>query len=198
MKNRGFTLIELLVVITVFGILVVALSFAFIGWQGRYKVESQIKDIYADLMDARVRAMRVNRVHFVDFPDTTSYTIYEDDSDGTNKVPDGDGLFQPGSGNNADTELPSFPKTINYDVKIGTVAGVPPFTFTFNRRGLALQERTICIFTDFDGDKISDVNPDYDCIVLSATRINMGKLKKQDTDGGLCSSASSGGDCEPK
>jgi prepilin-type N-terminal cleavage/methylation domain-containing protein len=188
MRNRGITLIELLVVITIIGILAIALGFEFVGWQGRYRVESQIKQIESDLMKARASAMQRNRTHFVNFPDTVSYTIYEDTSNGAGLVPDGDGVFQPGTGNTADDELDSFPKTLDYALSIGTVAGVPPITFTFDRRGLISPERTICMFTDFDGDAahLSDVDPDYDCIVLSATRINLGNLTTQDTAGGLC------------
>jgi len=197
-KDNGVTLIELIVAIAIIGVLAVALGFSFRGWVGAYKVESQTKEMYTDLMNARARAMQKNRDHFVDFPNTTSYSTYEDDSDGTNKVPDGDGTLQTGTGNGADTQLGGFPKTLEYSVTIGTVVGVPPITFTAANRGLLSPERSICMFTDFDGDKKSDYDPDYDCIVISDTRINIGKLRKQDTDGGICASVSSGGDCASK
>lgn len=192
MKNRGFTLIELLVVVGIIGVLAIALGFSFVGWQGRYRVESQIKEVESDLMKARARAMQRNRVHFFSLnPDLPSqYTVYEDDSDGTNNVPDGDGVFQPGTGDSADNELPSYPKTIDYDLTWNGTGD----TVTFNTRGIITANRTICMFTDFDGDALhlSDVDPDYDCIVLSATRINLGKLSLQDTNGGVCGSAATG------
>ena len=61
----------------------------------------------------------------------------------------------------------------------------------FNTRGIVQPAATplggtICIFTDFDGDGVSDSDPDYDCIVISATRINMGKIPDQV---GACNSA---------
>jgi prepilin-type N-terminal cleavage/methylation domain-containing protein len=198
MRNSGITLVELLVVIAVAGILAVALGASFVGWQGGFRVESEIKDLYSDLMDARLNALQRNRIYFFDFTDSETYTIYEDDADGSKKVPDGDGILQDGGGANDDRELPSFPKTMDYEVEIGTVAGVPPITFQFNNRGLVSPERTICMFTDFDSDKVSDIDPDYDCIVLAATRIKMGKLQKQDTDGGVCRSVAGGGHCEIK
>ncbi len=64
MKEDGVTLIELIVVVSVIGILVVALGFTFQGWMGRYKVESQMKEMYIDLMNARARAMQRNRMSF--------------------------------------------------------------------------------------------------------------------------------------
>lgn len=182
MKKSGFTLIELLVVISVIGTLAIALGFSFVGWQGRYRVESRIKDVESDLMKARARAMQRNRVHFFNLDAARQYTVYEDDSDGTNKVPDGDGVFQPGTGDSADNELPSYPKTIDYDLTWNGVGN----TVTFNTRGLIQPNRTICLFTDFDGDTVSDVEPDYDCLVISPTRINMGKLNSQT---GACDAA---------
>jgi prepilin-type N-terminal cleavage/methylation domain-containing protein len=155
MKNRGVTLIELVIVIAIIGILVIALGFSYQGWMGRYKVERVTKDIYSDLMTARSMAMSRNRSYFVDFPTPTSYTMFEDSND--------DSVFDP-----ADAELPSFPKTVEYDITWAEGA------IAFDKRGLIQPEGTIRLVTLND--------PDYDCIVISQTRINMGKLD----GGGAC------------
>jgi hypothetical protein len=62
--------------------------------------------------------------------------------------------------------LPNRQSGINFDKR----AIVQP-------RGQAAGE-AICFFTD--------INPDYDCIVISQRRIIMGKLKKQPDSGGEC------------
>jgi prepilin-type N-terminal cleavage/methylation domain-containing protein len=178
MKDEGVTLPELMIVIAVIGILVVALGFSYQGWQGKYKVEGAVKGLYFDLMDARARAMQRSIAYFADFPTATSYRITED----TN----GNSVLNIGAG---DTVLPTFPKTFEHPITTWVGGQI-----TFDQRGListALSpaDSTICMFTDFDGDKKSDIDPDYDCIILSQTRIVMGKLTKQNTDGGACDSA---------
>ncbi len=182
MRDRGFTLIEIVMVVAVFAVLVTVLSFEFIGWQGKYKVESQVKSMYSDLTDARVRAMRVKRTHFFYLLSPTSYTLYDDTADGVNVLPDGDGGLQ--DTGTSDTQIPSFPRTVESALNLNGAApsgSVPADVIGFSARGLALQEGTICVFTDSDGDGESESNPDFDCIVITRTRTNIGQLNSQNS-----------------
>lgn len=177
MKDRGITLIELIIVISIIGILLIALGFSFEGWMGGYRVESQIKQMYVDLMNARARAMERNRVHFVRINNSTSYSIYEDDSNGSSAVPDGDGILQIGT----DTQLPTYPKTVEYNLDWNNSIVGSPVNLTFNTRGIMTTLGSLSIFVDRDGDGRKDVDADYDCIVIASTRINMGKLNDKGT-----------------
>lgn len=158
MKNDGITLIELIIVISIIGILVVALGFSFQGWIGGSRVETQMKEMYTDLMNARVRAMSRSRVHFVTLT-TTSYTVFED----TNPAPDGNGTLE--TAGTPDTQILLKPLDTRYPVTWSDIADTE---IEFTGRGLSNDNKTICSNTDADAD--------YNCIIISASRINLGKL----------------------
>lgn len=150
-NNRGITLIELIVVVTVIGILAVAFGFEFVGWMGRYRIESQTKTMYVDLMNARARAMQRNRAHFV-LVNAADYQLIED----TNES---------GTNNGGDTPIWLAAKPLEYpSLWVGTV--------TINSRGLVSPNPGPNATIQFD---IGTNTPDYDCIILFDTRINMGQ-----------------------
>jgi prepilin-type N-terminal cleavage/methylation domain-containing protein len=170
MSSKGFTLIELIIVISIIGILAIALGISFQGWIGRYKIESEFKEMYVDLMNAKTRAMSRNRTHFVSLTTTTQYTIYED----TNTVPDGNGTLETAS----DTQV--LQKNLEVDHPI-TWSNAGDIQIDFNTRGVSNDDKVICSNTDIESD--------YDCIVISATRVNLGKLTTRIPDGGTCDDA---------
>ncbi len=160
MNNRGFTLIELIIVIAIIGFLFTLAGIEFNNWIKRYNVEREIKEMYVDLMNARARAMQRNRTHFITLG-TTSYTVYED----TNPSPDGDGTLQTGS----DTVVTSLSKTIQ-----NTINWTGSGNISFDSRGLASPAGSLSLTT-------TSV-PEYDCIVVYYTRLNLGKWSGSSCD----------------
>jgi prepilin-type N-terminal cleavage/methylation domain-containing protein len=178
MKDNGITLVELLVAVSIVSVLAIALGFEFRGWIGGYRVESQIRELHLDLMDARVRAMLRRRVHFVSLSQTC-YTVQED----IHPWPDGDKCLTPSDGNRPagyNDPIPLMKRNLDLTLPI-TWNNIRVRHVKFNTRGFSNTNRTICVDTTYDSD--------YDCIAISAGRIRLGKLKKKIPEGGLCNAA---------
>lgn len=172
MNNRGMTLIELLIVVTIIGILVVALGFNFQGWVSGYKVESQTKEMYIDLINTRARAMQRNRMHFIDLS-ANQYNIYED----TDPAPNGNGIANTA----ADAQVSQRILEARYPIIWSTPGDT---SVEFNTNGLSSENKLICSNAPDDAD-----TADYNCMIISTTRINMGKLTQSIADGGACNAA---------
>jgi Tfp pilus assembly protein FimT len=177
MQDKGATLTELVIVISIIGVLTITLGFGFEGWMDSYRVEVQINELYGDLMNARARAMQRNRAHFVSLLQT-GYTVHED----IDPWPDGDSCLTSLDNNRPDgynEPIPLVKKDLNPDNSI-TWSNIGITEIEFNKRGFSNTNKTICFTTENDAD--------YDCLVLSATRIRLGKLEKKIPDGGVCNS----------
>lgn len=159
--RRGFTMVEILIMIAIAGILLMIAVTNFRGLNDKYRVEAETKQLYADLMDARGRAMQRNRASFVQI-NGNDYQTYED----TSPAPDGDGALQ-----NTDTLITN--AKVTHAIATGNI--VVPLSFNFNRKGIA----SVTGFIRFS----SAVKPDYDCIWIRATRIKMGQY---DATGNTC------------
>ncbi len=154
MKSKGFSIIELIIVMAILGILLGIAGMSGRDWLERCRVEGQTKELYADLMNARVSALQRNRVFIVTLA-AGQYAIYED----TNPSPDGDGDLQPLQDTLVAQKSTRFP--LQHHLGLGLA------TFKFKENGLVSLNGSI----QFD----SSVDPFSDCINLFSTRILMGK-----------------------
>jgi prepilin-type N-terminal cleavage/methylation domain-containing protein len=164
--ESGMSLVELMIVVAILGIMLVTLSNAYQVWSERYRVENEIKELYADLMDARARAMQKSRAHFVAFYGTgteySRYAVYED----TNTGPDGNGVLD----NTLDARIRDVQPRYRF---VTAPAGTDEVMV--NRDGtLNLDSATIRV------PPPGMFQADYDCIALSRTRIKMGRYNGAD------------------
>ncbi len=165
--RKGITLIELLVAITVIGFLTSALVYNFDDWMTSFNKESQVKEMYSDLLNARGRAIGRNRTHFVEFTTTECQTWEDVDSSGGTAHDAGD---------DPSGKMWPSPKKLQY--KLAAAANV-----IFETKGLVravdsggapIDQISVAPVFRFDGRR---VDTDYDCIKIEPTRLKMGKMK---------------------
>jgi len=169
-EESGVTLTELLIIVSIIGILTVALGFSFQGWMGNYKIESELKQMYADIIDVRTRAMTQNMMHFIVI-NTNNYAVYEDTNDNN--------AANPGAGATDDHPIPEYCVSGTFNVKPKTLQYSLGWTGTisFNTKGLTTSSTAISIPITIP----SGNHPDFDCIVVYQSRVGMGKMS-----GGAC------------
>jgi prepilin-type N-terminal cleavage/methylation domain-containing protein len=156
MNARGFTLSELVVVVAIIGLLLSMAGMSFRTWYDKYKAESQIRMLHADLMQARVSAMQKNKEYFVVI-NGSNYQVVEDANE---------------NGANDDPALEQ--KTMRYPATSSV-------TVIMDTKGL-ISTTTSSLVNHVDIKfNTGSATPEYNCIQLYATRINLGRL-----DGSNC------------
>jgi len=159
--RRGFTLVEVLSVIFIVGLLMGIAAVNYQSMQKRYTEEKQVKQLYADLLNTRIRAMQHGRDHFVLLANnTTMYSIYED----TSPSPDGDGFFSSATDSLLSTQSIISAHTL--------IISVPTLTIVqFNNKGiLSASTPTVSVRIN------PSVGEEYDCVVIDEIKTGMGKM----------------------
>jgi prepilin-type N-terminal cleavage/methylation domain-containing protein len=175
-NDKGFTMVELLIVIAIMGIATAIAVPNLTNLVRKSRIENQARRIYADLANARNMAMNRNMMHFFRF-NVNSYGVYAD----TSRT---GGNFE--TYNIGDTQvlqrsgLDKVPFTFTGAVPANENVGGTQVSF--NSRGLASQQGTVCI-----GSATVVTQPSVNCVVVALTRTRIGQISNANLAAGNCS-----------
>ena len=153
MNKKGFTLIELMVVIAIVAMLATLALTGYHSTREKVKVENEIKALYGNLQNAKMRAFAEKRMWGLVWS-SVPFTSYEMryDTDGDDDITDSGGYNS--TGTVSDLQYP-----INRTTSLNYV--------TFKASGLSNNELSFYVDSAPDAE--------YDCVKVTQTRIKMGK-----------------------
>jgi prepilin-type N-terminal cleavage/methylation domain-containing protein len=151
MTSRGFTLIEVLVVIAIIGILSSIGTFQFSQYTTKSAIERQTREMYTDMIEQRSKALFEKKSRGVRVTAST-FALYSSASDGDPRVLNGN---------------PFVTTTLRYPIISNNYKDI-----IFDTGGMldTASSQSICV-TEANSASI-------DSIIVSETRIRLGKLKE--------------------
>jgi type IV fimbrial biogenesis protein FimT len=163
MHERGFSLIELLIVIALIAILLAIATIDFGTWSRKYQVERQTREMYADIMQARISALqRKQRVGIFFGP--RQYVIRRYD---TAEDTDGEVVL-----------------TINLQNEIRRVTGSGTQAFDIDTQAIEFDTRGLTAIGDQMQIAVMPLNVGSggdNCIVVAVGRTNIGRMSDATT-----------------
>jgi len=167
--QTGFSLLELIITIALMAIVSAMATLSFNSMQKKSKFESQLREIFADLADARTRAFTQKKVHGIVFQ-TKNYVMksYNAESEySSSAVAAANGAV-------------IMSKSLDFDIsKTNTVTA-------FTDSNSAILFDTTGFTTTATGFTIVmnpvTVSPNLNCLVIHASRVNMGKWNATTAD----------------
>lgn len=153
-RDLGFTLVELIVVIAVAAILTSIATMQFNDSMVKAGIESEATQVYSELMAARQEAMNMKRLRAVKVK-AQKFEIFSTTVTTVAPVRNGDLKYSVLSGSNI---LPAAGQTI-----------------TFDERGFVTNVSNISLCVEPSGDTVKLNGARFDSIVVSGTRIRLGK-----------------------
>ncbi|MEI7817423.1 MAG: prepilin-type N-terminal cleavage/methylation domain-containing protein [Desulfuromonadales bacterium] len=167
LHQAGFTLIELMITIAIMAVVVGTATLSFTTWQKKSRFESQVREMYADLMDARNMAFTQKKVHGIVFQ-PNSYVMKSYSSEVEYKY----SADAKTNGTNIMT------KSLKYGItKTNTTTAFTDdnSAILFDTTGFNSTSPSTSTFGFTIVVNPIDVSSGINCLVISVARVNMGK-----------------------
>lgn len=163
--QSGFSLIELIIVIAIMGIVMAISTISFNSWQTKSRIESQTREIYADLADARTKAFTQKKVHGIVFqPNSYVMKSYSSEVE-----------YASITGAAANGVVISS-KSLKYGItKTDTATAFTDLSVLFDITGLTSTTPSTSTFGFTIVVNPVNISPAINCLVISVARVNMGK-----------------------
>lgn len=157
--EKGFSLMELLITIAIMGIVMGIATLAFNTWQVKSKIEAQTHEIFTDISEARTNAFTQKKYYGIVFQ-PTSYVMKSYSSEVEIK--------------NVTAQLANGVVVAGKDLRYGLTKAGADITDTpiiFDTSGFTTSATGFTIYVN-PTSAAAAVN----CLVVSATRVNIGKV----------------------
>lgn len=161
MNRNGFSLIELMVVIAIIGILLAVATLNFNSWVTRQNIDREVKEMHAEIMAAKQRALVTGQDYAVQLPNPATLVFRRFSS----------------SADAAGTVVQT--KNLRYPV---TLSSTDPIKFNDRCMMENATDKILCVFTD--------ANPAVDALVITQSRVSVGRIISQGSkDAAACTKA---------
>lgn len=170
-KTAGFTLVELITTMVIIGLLLAIVTLGFGGMMRKARIEQTVNELVADLNMVRSESIFRGKRHSIVINSAANGYVFRRyssiDEPRTSAAPNPPTITVPPYGI-------FMAKPINYILSKESGASIADRIFEFDRNGYTF---------DFDTIRVNPVDSGaaFDCIVVSATRTNIGKM-----EGGSC------------
>ena len=154
MNKKGFTLIELMVVVAIVAMLATLALTGYHSTREKVKVENEIKALYGNLQNAKMRAFAEKRVWGI-YWGSSPFTSYEMryDTDGDESITDSGGYNS-----------------------TGTVSDLQyPIESSFSGSATYVRFYPSGLTTSLGSFHVNSSEAEYDCVSVANSRIKMGK-----------------------
>ena len=165
MCRSGFTLIEMIITITIMGIVMGVATLNFNAWQAKHKMESQMREIFIDLNEARTNAFTQKKYYSIVFQPNSYVMKSYSTSQPT--------IYNIGTTTGTVVATKNLKYALSTRTDSGTtITSIVDTPVIFDTSGITFNWFTVTLDPSITDMGSASVN----CLVISTARVNLGKM----------------------